>query len=68
MVPEDEMVEALLDEARKMVAEGVEARIAAADDLAADLAAQDRQVLIEIQGDANRAEARRAAVANVAAR
>ena len=46
----------------------MEARIAAADDLAADLAAQDRQVLIEIQGDANRAEARRAAVANVAAR
>ena len=68
VVPEDEMVEALLDEARKLVAEGVEARIAAADDLAADLAAQDRQVLIEIQGDANRAEARRAAVANVAAR
>ena len=68
VVPEDEMVEALLDEARKLVAEGVEARIAAADDLAADLAAQDRQVLIEIQGDANRAEARRAAVADVAAR
>ncbi len=68
VVPEDDMVEALLDEARKLVAEGVEARIAAADDLAADLAAQDRQVLIEIQGDANRAEARRAAVADVAAR
>lgn len=68
VVPEGEMVEALLDEARKLVAEGVEARIAAADDLAADLAAQDRQVLIEIQGDANRAEARRAAVADVAAR
>ncbi len=68
VVPENEMVDALLDEARKLVAEGVEARIAAADDLAADLAAQDRQVLIEIQGDANRAAARRAAVADVAAR
>ena len=68
VVPEDEMVEALLDEARKLVDEGVEARIAAADDLAADLAAQDRQVLIDIQGDANRAAARRAAVADVAAR
>ena len=68
VVPENEMVDALLDEARKLVAEGVEARIAAADDLAADLAAQDRQVLIEIQGDANRAEARRAAVADVASR
>ena len=68
VVPENEMVEALLDEARKLVAEGVEARIAAADDLAADLAAQDRQVLIDIQGDANRAAARRAAVADVAAR
>ena len=68
VVPENEMVEALLDEARKLVAEGVEARIAAADELAADLAAQDRQVLIDIQGDANRAAARRAAVADVAAR
>ena len=68
VVPENEMVEALLDEARKLVDEGVEARIAAADDLAADLAAQDRQVLIDIQGDANRAAARRAAVADVAAR
>ena len=68
VVPENEMVDALLDEARKLVAEGVEARIAAADDLAADLAAQDRQVLIEIQGDANRTEARRAAVADVASR
>ena len=68
VVPESEMVEALLDEARKLVAEGVEARMAAADDLAADLAAQDRQVLIDIQGDANRAAARRAAVADVAAR
>ncbi|MCE2528683.1 MAG: flavodoxin-dependent (E)-4-hydroxy-3-methylbut-2-enyl-diphosphate synthase [Acidimicrobiia bacterium] len=68
VVPENEMVDALLDEARKLVAEGVEARIAAADDLAADLAAQDRQVLIEIQGDANRSAARRAAVADVAAR
>ena len=68
VVPETEMVDALLDEAHKLVAEGVEARIAAADDLAADLAAQDRQVLIDIQGDANRAAARRAAVADVAAR
>ena len=68
VVPENEMVDALLDEARKLVAEGVEARIAAADDLAADLAAQDRQVLISIQGDANRAADRRAAVADVAAR
>ena len=68
VVPEDEMVDALLEEARKLVEEGVEARMAAADDLAADLAAQDRQVLIRIQGDANRAEARRAAVADIAAR
>ncbi len=68
VVPEDEMVDALLDEARKLVEEGVEARMAAADDRAADLAAQDRQVLIRIQGDANRSEARRAAVADIAAR
>ena len=68
VVPESEMVDALLDEARRLVAEGVEARMAAAEAGAAELAAQDRQVLISIQGDANRAKARRAAVAGVAAR
>lgn len=67
VVPESEMVGALLDEARKLVAEGVEARLAAADVSAADLAEETRLELIEIQGDANAAQARRERVARVAA-
>lgn len=66
VVPEAEMVEALLDEARKLVEEGVEARLAAADADAAALAEADRTQLIQIKGDANRAAERRARVGEVA--
>ena len=66
VVPEAEMVEALLDEARKLAEEGVEARLAAADVTAADLAEEARIELLDSQGDANRTEARRATVADVA--
>ncbi|MGH8912181.1 MAG: flavodoxin-dependent (E)-4-hydroxy-3-methylbut-2-enyl-diphosphate synthase, partial [Acidimicrobiia bacterium] len=66
VVPEAEMVEALLDEARKLVEEGVEARLAAADSDAEDLAHQARTQLVEIQGDANRSVERRAKVAEAA--
>lgn len=68
VVPEAEMVDALLDEAKRLVEEGVEARVAAADRRAALAAERDRQVLLQIQGDANQAAVRRAAVAKVAAR
>ena len=66
VVPEAEMVGALLDEARKLVDEGVEARLAAADGLAEQLAAETAEELLAAQGDANRAEERRRAVAEVA--
>jgi (E)-4-hydroxy-3-methylbut-2-enyl-diphosphate synthase len=66
VVPEEEMVEALLDEARKLVDEGLEARLAHAEANAAEIAAADRLQLIEIQGDANRSVERRARVAEVA--
>ena len=66
VVPESEMVEALLDEARKLVAEGVESRLAHAEANAADIAAAAREELIQIQGDANRSQDRRARVAEVA--
>lgn len=66
VVPEDEMVDALLEEARKLVEQGAEARIAAADVSAAELAAETRDELLAIQGDANDTVARRAAVADVA--
>ena len=66
VVAESEMVEALVDEARKLVAEGAEARLAAADSTAAGAAEATRLELLSAQGDANRAADRRAAVARVA--
>jgi (E)-4-hydroxy-3-methylbut-2-enyl-diphosphate synthase len=59
VVPEDEMVEALIDEAEKLVKEGVDARLAAADSGAAAEAEADRLALLDDQGlDANASEAR----------
>lgn len=66
VVKEDEMVQALVEEARLLSDEGVDARLAAADVSAADLAAEEALELRSLQGDANRAEMRRAAVAEVA--
>jgi len=66
VVPEAEMVEALVEEARRLAAEGVEARLAAADDAAAAIADQAARDLLDSQGDANRSAARRAAVADIA--
>jgi len=51
VVPEDEMVQALLEEARLLVSEGVEARLAAADAGAAAEAEADRLALLGEQGD-----------------
>ncbi len=57
VVPEDEMVEALVEEAERLVAEGVEARLAAADSGAAAEAERDRSFLLGDQGkDANHSE------------
>jgi (E)-4-hydroxy-3-methylbut-2-enyl-diphosphate synthase len=67
VVPEAEMVEALLEEAERLVAEGADARLAAADGDAGREAEETRLELLGIQGDANDTEARRAAVAEVAA-
>jgi (E)-4-hydroxy-3-methylbut-2-enyl-diphosphate synthase len=66
VVREEEMVDALLDEARKLATEGVAARLAAADVTAADVAEEARLELLTAQGDANRVAERRAAVAEVA--
>ncbi|HEY5025790.1 MAG TPA: flavodoxin-dependent (E)-4-hydroxy-3-methylbut-2-enyl-diphosphate synthase [Acidimicrobiales bacterium] len=51
VVPEDEMVAALVEEAEKLVAEGVEARLAAADAGAEAEAEADRRLLLEAKGD-----------------
>ncbi len=59
VVPEDEMVEALVEEAEKLVKEGFDARLAAADKDAAREAEADRLALLDDKGaDANRSEAR----------
>ena len=66
VVPEEEMVEALVEEAERLVEEGVEARLAAADKGAGQEAEEARLELLGIQGDANDTVARRAAVTEVA--
>jgi (E)-4-hydroxy-3-methylbut-2-enyl-diphosphate synthase len=51
VVPEDEMVSALVAEAEKLVKEGVAARLAAADSGAAEEAENDRLALLDLKGD-----------------
>ena len=56
VVREDEMVDALVEEAERLVAEGVEARLAAADPTATAAAEEDRLALLDDRGaDANQA-------------
>ncbi len=57
VVPEAEMVDALVAEAEAIVAEGIDARLAAADENAAAIAEATREELIQIQGlDANHSD------------
>ena len=65
VVPEAEMVEALLDEARKLVEQGVEARLAAAEAGADEEAMKEAALLRELRGDVNHTAERKAAVAEV---
>ena len=59
VVPEDEMVGALVEEAEKLVKEGFDARLAAADRKAAQEAEADRMALLGARGsDVNQSEAR----------
>lgn len=51
VVPEDEMVDALVAEAEELVAEGIEARLAAADTSAEAEAEADRRALLNEGGD-----------------
>jgi (E)-4-hydroxy-3-methylbut-2-enyl-diphosphate synthase len=53
VVPEEDMVAELVAEAERLVAEGVEARLAAADAGAEAEAEADRAALLEDRGDAN---------------
>ncbi len=51
VVPEDDMVTALVEEAERLVAEGIEARLAAADVGAEAEAEADRRALLEAKGE-----------------
>jgi (E)-4-hydroxy-3-methylbut-2-enyl-diphosphate synthase len=51
VVPESEMVAALVEEAERLMAEGVDARLAAAEDGAAEEAERTRRELLALQGD-----------------
>ncbi len=56
VVREADMIDALVEEAERIMEEGVDARLAAADEDAAREAARDRDELLQIQGtDANHA-------------
>ncbi len=66
VVPEAEMVDALVTEAKLLALEGVDARLAARDASAADIAMEERIELLSLRGDANRSEERKAAVADIA--
>ena len=58
VVPEGEMVEALVEWGQKIASEGVDVALASADESAAAAAEADRQALLEILGeDVNQAEA-----------
>jgi (E)-4-hydroxy-3-methylbut-2-enyl-diphosphate synthase len=59
VVPESEMVAALVEEAERLVAEGADARLAAADASAAEEAERTRQALLADQGDDPNAVAQR---------
>jgi len=59
VVPEADMVAALVEEAERLVAEGAEARIAAADVGAVEEAERDRLALLAQQGDDPNAVGRR---------
>ena len=56
VVDEKDMVDALVKEGRLIAEEGVDARLAAADTNAAQIAEEDVQALLNVQGDINNFE------------
>jgi (E)-4-hydroxy-3-methylbut-2-enyl-diphosphate synthase len=65
VVKENEMVEALIREGRLLAEEGVEARLAAADEDAATIAEQDARELMDYQGDINNFESKTKSVIEI---
>jgi (E)-4-hydroxy-3-methylbut-2-enyl-diphosphate synthase len=67
VVPEAEMVAALIEEAEAIVAEGIDARLAHADANAAAIAAAEREELIELRGrDVNHSDEKIARIREIA--
>ena len=67
VVNENEMVDALLSEAILIVEQGIDARLAAADKNAADIARKDANDLINSQGDINKFLERKKSVVEISA-
>ena len=65
VVDEKDMVDALLKEGRLIAEEGIEARLAAADTDAAQIAEKDVQALLNIQGDINNFEEKTKSVVEI---
>ena len=65
VVDEQDMVDALLKEGRLIAEEGIEARLAAADTDAAQIAEEDVQALLDIQGDINKFEEKTKSVVEI---
>ena len=65
VVNEKDMVTSLLDEARLIVEEGIESRLAAADDNAAEIAQKDVEDLLNSQGDINNFTERKKSVVEI---
>ena len=65
VVDEQDMVDALLKEGRLIAEEGIEARLAAADTDAAQIAEEDVQALLNTQGDINNFEEKTKSVVEI---
>ncbi|HEX4777475.1 MAG TPA: flavodoxin-dependent (E)-4-hydroxy-3-methylbut-2-enyl-diphosphate synthase [Acidimicrobiia bacterium] len=69
VVREADMIDALVEEAERIMEEGIDARLAAADENAAREAAEDREQLLQIQGtDANHSGERIERIRDIAER
>jgi len=65
VVKEEDMVDALLEEGKLLAEEGIEARLAAADKDAAEIARKDVEELLDFQGDINNFEEKTKSVVEI---
>ena len=65
VVKEEDMVDALLEEGKLLAEEGIEARLAAADQDAAEIARKDIEELLDFQGDINNFEEKTKSVVEI---